>query len=460
MYSENKNLRLFFTIVIISQTGLLSGCSLDRGDEQEAFQESDEVISEEDTELPKSDAELASDENTIPSSPTHPFPQHVTYAPNTIIPNHVSPAEMAQEVESFYDDWKTARLRDDCGGGSYYVYMGEATGGSADTISTSEGHGYGMIITALMAGYDPQAQTIFDGLYQFFREHPSVNSPDLMAWNQVEGCEDVEPDNTGSAVDGDMDIAYALLLADRQWGSDGAINYQAEAISVINAILEHEINPETSIIMLGDWVTPDEPEYYYGTRSSDFMPGHLRAYYQATGDDVWLDVLEANYSLYEDIQARYSPETGLLPDFIQNTNTTPQPAEPYYLEDDTDGWYYYNACRDPWRIGVDVLYSGDPGELEMLSRMNTWMQAATDGDPANIHAGYDLTGMTGEDYDYIDMAFIAPLGVSAMVEADNQQWLNDLWDFAVNHPFEDEQYFDSTLKLLSMIVMSGNWWVP
>jgi hypothetical protein len=251
-----------------------------------------------------------------------------------------------------------------------------------------------------------------------------------------------------------------LLLADQQWGSDGAINYQAEATRVINAILEHEINPETSIIMLGDWVTPDEPEYYYGTRSSDFMPGHLRAYYRATNDDAWLDVLEAGYSLYEDIQTRYSPETGLLPDFVQNTNTTPQPAEPGYLEADTDGWYYYNACRDPWRIGVDVLYSGDSRGMDILSQMNAWMQDSTGGDPIKIHAGYDLTGMTDEDYDYIDMAFIAPLGVSAMVEAENQQWLNDLWDFSVNHPFEDESYFDSTLKLLSMIVMSGNWWVP
>ena len=33
-----------------------------------------------------------------------------------------------------------------------------------------------------------------------------------------------EPGGTDSAFDGDCDIAYALLLADAQWGSAGAID--------------------------------------------------------------------------------------------------------------------------------------------------------------------------------------------------------------------------------------------
>ncbi|HVM97299.1 MAG TPA: hypothetical protein VMT89_12975, partial [Candidatus Acidoferrales bacterium] len=62
--------------------------------------------------------------------------------------------------------------------------------------------------------------------------------------------------------------------------------------------------------------------------------------------------------------------------------------------------------------------------------------------------------------DYLSMAFVAPLGVGAMVDASNQTWLNALWDLVVNQPLSSGGYYENTLKLLSMIVMSGNWWAP
>lgn len=34
-----------------------------------------------------------------------------------------------------------------------------------------------------------------------------------------------------SAFDGDADIAYGLILADRQWGSEGAIDFRGEALA-------------------------------------------------------------------------------------------------------------------------------------------------------------------------------------------------------------------------------------
>ena len=38
-----------------------------------------------------------------------------------------------------------------------------------------------------------------------------------------------------SAFDGDADIAYGLLLAHAQWGSDGSVNYAADASTVITS---------------------------------------------------------------------------------------------------------------------------------------------------------------------------------------------------------------------------------
>lgn len=386
-----------------------------------------------------------------------PFPQHVAYTPGTIKPNHVTQTQLDNAVTAFYTIWKTQYLRtgdsEGCQPGRYYVRFSP----DGPTIAVSEGQGYGMIITALMAGYDSNAKTYFDGLYWYYKDHPSQNHPALMAWKQVTGCITPAGENS-SATDGDMDIAYALLLADAQWGSAGTINYRQEALNVIQAIMAQEINPGTWSIMLGDWVEPTEPTYYYGTRTSDFMLNHLRAYQAASGDARWGQVLTTTYNLIDAMQISYSPATGLLPDFIQNLNSTPQPAAPSYLEGPYDGDYYYNACRDPWRIGVEYLLSADPRAKTAADAINTWIRNKTGNDPANIHAGYYLNGADLPENDYTTMAFVAPLGVGAMLDSSNQAWLNSLWDLVVSQSLEG--YYEDTLKLLAMLVMSGNWWSP
>lgn len=408
---------------------------------------------------PTEEGTMAPTQPSTNAGPYYPFPQHVTYTPGSIKPNHVDQEELDQAVGAFYENWKSTYLTQGCGDGRYYVYMTTATNGGENSISTSEGHGYGMVITALMAGYDPEAQAIFDGLYTFFKDHPSVGNPYLMAWNQVEGCENVNGNSTASATDGDLDIAYGLLLADKQWGSSGAINYREEAAQVIGAIMWHEMNPETSTFLMGDWVTPGDSQFYASTRSSDLMLGHLRAYNRATGTDGWLNAVDAGYALIEAIQTNYSPETGLLPDFIQGVGTQdPRPADPGFLEGEMDGSYSYNACRDPWRIGTDTLLSGDPRGLAALTPLNTWIRGATGSDPTNIQSGYELDGTPIPDRDYTDMAFIAPFGVAAMVDAENQEWLNAIWDEVIDTPVGS--YYGDTLKMQALIVMSGNWWEP
>lgn len=50
-----------------------------------------------------------------------------------------------------------------------------------------------------------------------------------------------------SAFDGDADIIYGLILADRQWGSQGDINYRQEAIAKLEGKFAH-VNHETAFI--------------------------------------------------------------------------------------------------------------------------------------------------------------------------------------------------------------------
>ncbi|WP_267918975.1 glycosyl hydrolase family 8 [Paenibacillus sonchi] len=120
-------------------------------------------------------------------APKHPFPEHEPYQSGTIKPNHVSQGQLDNDVRKKYDEWKARYLvQPPKESDQYYVYYNlEKEASPANAVSCSEGHGYGMLITSLMAGYDPLAKDYFDGLYRFFKAHPSVNNPALMAWQQI-----------------------------------------------------------------------------------------------------------------------------------------------------------------------------------------------------------------------------------------------------------------------------------
>lgn len=390
------------------------------------------------------------------AAPAHPFGSHPqAYAPGAIRPSHLGQATLDRQVSDFWDAWKRAYVIQACGDHHRVVLVG----GSHDLFTISEAHGYGMMLAALMAGHDPEARTVFDGLVAFYLDHPSRLTPGLMAWNQAPTCEDIQGAESGT--DGDMDIAFALLLADRQWGSCGTYDYLSLARRAIAAIVAADLDRSRSYPKLGDWVLDDSVNYYASTRTSDFVPDHFRAFGAVSGDPAtWDRVADTTYGIVEHIQTYYSPATGLLPDFVRLPLTDPQPAWPYFLEDAWDGAYVYNATRDPWRLATDFAMNGEPRARAAVGKLERWFRTSTGGSPWSIHAGYTLDGNPLPYSSYLSMAFVGPLAAGAIVDPENQQWLNDLWDVMVQTPVGHEGYYEDSLKLLSMVVASGNWWSP
>ncbi|WP_163856069.1 glycosyl hydrolase family 8 [Paenibacillus elgii] len=420
--------------------------------------------------LPSNRIEVATKPASSGDGPFKAYPQHTVYAGDSIKPNHVTQAEMDATVTRLYKEWKAKYLkRNPYDPTQYYVWYADGDWFKDGEITVSEAHGYGMLITALMAGHDPEAKTYFDGMYRYFRAHPSAVNPQLMAWQQADnGSAIVDINGADSAADGDMDIAYALLLADRQWGSAGEINYLEQARKVIDAIMESEVNHTEWTLKLADWAKDEDPMYGKASRPSDFMLQHLKDFRIVSGDSRWDKVIDQTYRMIRSVHEKYSPNSGLLPDFVfKDTDGQFKPVSEkkwdtgngYFLEGEHDGDYSYNASRVPWRLGTDFLLTGDRRAKEQLGRLNGWIRAKTGGKPEGIKAGYKLDGSAalGED---ADLSFSAPFMVSAMTDSSNQQWLNDLWDYNAAIPTEDALYFGNNLRLLSMLVVSGNWWTP
>ena len=399
----------------------------------------------------------------LQAAPNYPFPTHNTYYAGVILPNNVSQSDMDEAVETFWDEWKVEYLRTVPGAPNlaYVFYNEDKTSYPENAVSVSEGHGYGMMLAAYMAGYDPQAQTIFDNLFRYYQAFPSVITPSLMGWQQVEEDGEIIPNPEGgddSATDGDLDIAFALLLADKQWGSGGPINYLSYANEMISDILSGDVNSQMSTLKLGDWVTNGDPKFGKATRPSDFMLNHLKNFAASSGNSQWQSVITQTYSIINIIYNNFSPNTGLLPDFVVYKGNAYVPADKGFLERKEDGYYSWNSCRTPWRIATDYIMTGDTRAISQLTTLNNWIRNATNQNPNNIKAGYKLDGTPFEQYN--SLSFATPFAVGAMINADNQQWLNDLWSYTSDVQTSEANYFANSIRLLCYIVISGNWWTP
>ena len=383
------------------------------------------------------------------TSTSYAFGSHPLHYPADVLHPTGSQSALDDATAAAYDTWKAQFVKQGCGG--YYVVSGGGTGsGAGDEVS--EGHGYGMVITAIMAGHDPDARAIFDGMYTFFAKFPSASHHALMSWTvDVAGGCVVPSGQTDSATDGDLDIAYALLLADKQWPDGG---YRQKALAVIADIKDGELHKTTHQPLLGDWASPGDAQYD-ATRPSDFMLDHWRAFGAATCDGVWTQAVDSTYALVATFDGSFGRATGLLPDFVVKTTTAPAPAPPKFLEGPADGEYSWNSCRVPWRLATDYIVSQDPRTKSAVQKLNDWIMATTNHDPSQIKDGYKLDGSAGTTQHGPSAAFSSPFGVAAMLGSD-QAWLDAIW----SSRHINEGYYADSITMLSMIVMSGNWWAP
>lgn len=386
-----------------------------------------------------------------------PFPQGINY-PGCIKPA-ITQTTLNSDVSSYYTYWKGKYLKNDLTSvpGGYYV-LGDVTG-SADGASgksykplgSSEGQGYGMVITVLMAGFDANAHTIYDGLFKTARALKSTENPNLMGWLIAQGIP--AAGDFDSATDGDMDIAYSLILAHYQWGSTGTINYLAEAKKMITSGLKAANVTTGNRLNLGDW----DSKSATNTRPSDWMMSHMRAFASETGDVTWTNVITNLYNTYNTFSTKYSPNTGLVTDFIVKNPAEPCPANflDEYPETNT---YSYNACRFPLRIAMDYGLYGSPDALAASNKLVNWIKTKTNSTPTSIVNGYNLDGSnssaggsTGET------VFMAPFVAASVVNSANQAFLNSGWT-AIKAKKVD--YFSDSYNMLCLLFISGNWWIP
>ncbi|MDH6108746.1 endo-1,4-beta-D-glucanase Y [Kitasatospora sp. MAP12-15] len=379
------------------------------------------------------------------ASVARPFPAHVTYQVG-VMPSASQSARDAA-VEKQYNSWKSTYLVHGCASNEYYV----STKGDSDASNNgpvSEGQGYGMNIVPLMAGYDANAQTEFNGLWQLVKDHEDQYG--LMQW-QLDGktCKYYSSGTPDGATDGDLDIGYGLILADKQWGG-----YTADAKAWLANFYAHDVAPDGHLKCEDDGPNTD-------TRPSDQMLDHLRAFAAYDTAHDWNKVITRTEAVISEFTASYSPSDGLLSDFVVNADTTsPKPAPANYQEDQPDNIVGYNSIRVPWHLGTDALLNGSTTAATSYTTAkleSACLKKESGGNPQNV---YPHTNLNCTPFSTSDQAEEAgdSVGPAAMAAGD-QAWTDAIWNQLATNPFGDG-YYGETIKTLVYLVMAGDYWSP
>ncbi len=369
------------------------------------------------------------------SNAAYPFPQNSPSA-NCIYPSGYD----NRDVWDAYQLWKDTVITAD--GAGAYLRVAKPDSGTVIGSTVSEGIGYGMLLSVYMGD-----QEVFDNLWQYARQYFDDNG--LMNW-------EVSPDGgvigSGAALDGDEDMAWALLMAARQWGTGSALteSYSADAVALINAIWEHEIDHQRNEMPLpGDsWGGADV------TNISYFAPAYYRLFGEATENSAgWNQVIDTGYAILEAslTQSAGNADNGLVPAWCDSSGT---PVQAY---DGAPTHFQNDSTRTPFRIGQDYCYYGEARALGYMQKITSFYTAVG---VENIVDGYDLDGTPHPEYSNNGTqaaSFVGPAAVGAMYSSDNQSFLDAGYlAVATGELTAGTIYYQKSWAALSLLMMTGN----
>ena len=352
-----------------------------------------------------------------------PFPQDIKY-PFGFIPGTIT----YEEALNTYNKWKEHYLVE-CNDG----YRVTCEGFDETRV---EAIGFGMILTAYFGD-----KKEFDGLYHFYKSKRTENANNMMAWNV--SCDGIN--DPGSATDGDIDVAFSLVVAYNQWGGD----YLKDAKDVIQIIKNSVIITCDSLLVLapGYSLVSDEGPVWGGCDLTDiqyYTPAFFRIFAKVSGDNDWNKLANDTYTL---LYAAANPETGLVPDW-QSASGLPGGNSARF------SFYRYDACRVPWRIAMDYLWNGNKKAGNWCTKVSDWANSIG---PANIRDGYNLDG-TENNQGYHNSAFVGGFAVAAM--CNNQKVADAFGTELTSDQLGDDHWFAMCTRSLYLLAITGNFWKP
>jgi hypothetical protein len=368
-----------------------------------------------------------------------PFPQNQRLARCT----YPAAANVA-DARRAYDAWKSELVTSNGAGGHLRVRRPNSPGAEVDS-TVSEGIAYGMVLAVAFGD-----QILFDELWKYAKAW--FNSNGLMNW--YINAAGTAPLGTGGATDADEDMAWALIMAARQWGGAGTIGelYLDAARRLVDNIWQHEVDHVNAELLLpGDsWAgnVIFNPSY--------FAPNQYRLFGGLTDNAAgWNRVIDTGYTVLARsvAAANGNQNTGLVPAWCGADGL---PKEPF-AGGATN--YQYDSARVPFRIGQDYCYNGEPRASAFLARISAFFAGVG---VANIVDGYDLNGAPHPDPatpagSPQSAVFVGGAAVGAMHDGAFRALIDGAYAGVATGTFlARSRYYNLSWTALSLFMLTGN----
>lgn len=392
---------------------------------------------------------------SLVSAQQYPFPQNITYSYGKK-PQNASHADAL----AAYNSWKSEYVTSATCAGTGGLRVKFDSPQSNNTVS--EGIGYGMLLAAYAGD-----QTTFDGLWQFYQANTNGNG--IMNWKVNSSCGTV---GGNGATDAELDVAMALYVADWQWNGQG---YMADCQSMVDLIRTKEVDAGSS----GHGRYTLRPGDQFGghgsgscgdgscddfTNPSYFSPAYYRVfanYVDQTNATFWNKLADDGYDL---IDLAMNSTTGLVPDWCKGSDGAVNPgfaaSQGYNYNGER---FFFDAIRTPLRSALDYLWWGNADALAYCEKVNDWVISENgSAGTSNMGSGYYLNG-TEFDNSHSN-TFVGCFGVSAMatdnIASNYQTHVDNAYTDNKNTPPPSGQYFNSTLKTITLFIQTGNFYLP
>lgn len=351
------------------------------------------------------------------------------------------------DVVAAFEKWKAATVTAEGANGHLRVKR-LATDPKLELGSTvSEGIAYGMMIAVYM-----NEQTMFDEFWKYSQLY--LTERGLMHWYISADGQNVL--GQGAASDADEDIAWALVMADRQWGGSGTLDqpYIDLAIDQINRIWDHEILKSADtpgrLLKVGDsW-----GDNWETVNISYFAPSYYRTFAAVTGNAEWLDAAQTSYdAMNNSLKPEYGNEAnGLVPAWSTSEGT---PNGGVWGSDPAPTHYQYDSCRTPFRIGLDYCFHGQPLAKDYTAKTSAFFSSV--GVKAIVD-GYDLDGTPRPEFPGAQSAaFIGPAAVGAINDTQFSAFSGEAYDAVASLDLmTGGEYYELSWTVLSLLVLTGN----
>lgn len=365
-----------------------------------------------------------------------PFGKNTAYKYG-IMPNNLPTGGTyggATDAAKAYEEWVKAYVRTDCGTGKTRVLFDDGSS------TVSEGIAYGMLLSVYAAD-----KNTFDGLWAYYKANQNNNGAGVMNW-KIAGCSGVTGSN--GATDAELDVAMALTIAAEQWSANST-QYTNDAKALIQKIKNLEMAGDGQTLNGDAWGNTNtcrNPSY--------FAPAYYTEYAKidATNASFWnTTAISASDKI---LKANRNSTSGLVSNWCDNAGTENSCGN---TGSGANG-YGADACRNPWRMAVDYLWHG-ANASSGANDINALLTKFVNGYENQLKGPLPNRSVSNPSGgSYINGSY-STFALAPMTSSGAQASLNKCYTTVASMANVDA-YFNSTIRCISMFVLTGNFWAP